>query len=87
MSRYVLLKRRVLGGAWHPFSISCLQRHARPFLLVDRDALTVEEAAARVREWLGTARPAVLNVAGPRESRTPGMYAYVRAVLEAVLPA
>ena len=64
-----------------------LRQHARPFLLIDRDALTAEEAAARVREWLRTARPAVLNVAGPRESGAPGMYAYVRAVLEAVLPA
>ncbi len=68
-------------------TLDLLRQHARPFLVVDRDALTVAEATARVRDWLRAVRPAVLNVAGPRESGAPGMYAYVRAVLGAVLPA
>lgn len=45
-------------------------------------------AAARVRAWLAAERVRVLNVAGPRESQEPGVYARARALLgEALAPA
>lgn len=39
----------------------------------------------RVRIWIQTHRIEVLNVAGPRESREPGIQAAVRAALVAIL--
>ena len=40
--------------------------------------------AAALTDFLSKQQPAILNVAGNRESRTPGMHAYVLGVLGAV---
>lgn len=54
----------------------------KPNLLVDPFA---PSAAESVREWLNTTRPAVLNVAGNRESKSPGIARAVKQVLLLVL--
>lgn len=55
---------------------------ARPHLVVDLDgAPDPDEAAA----WLGRVRPRVLNVAGPRESKAPGVHDRAAAFLRALL--
>lgn len=57
------------------------RRHGRPWLHVDLrhdDEPTVVDA---VRAWLADVRPDVLNVAGPRESTTPGMYGLTHRLL------
>ena len=54
----------------------------RPVLVVDLDG---NPDPAEVREWTGKAAPAVLNVAGPRESTVPGIYADARRFLRRVL--
>lgn len=54
----------------------------RPLLHLDLDALSEREAAARLASWLRAKGAAVLNVAGPRHSEDPRIYARVRAVLE-----
>ena len=41
--------------------------------------------AAAVRAWLAVNAIRVLNVAGPRESKRPGIYEGVRGFLEGVL--
>ena len=61
------------------------EEHRKPCLHVDRAACGREQAAATIQAWLADRRPAVLNVAGPPESTTPGIYAEVREVLRAVL--
>lgn len=52
----------------------------RPLLVVDLTAPRLES----VRDWLRAESVRVLNVAGPRESGRPGIYAKSRAFLEAV---
>jgi len=54
----------------------------RPWLALD---IAVPDSEARLRAWLGTVKPAVLSIGGPRESETPGIYAKARVLLEAVL--
>jgi hypothetical protein len=55
----------------------------RPCLVVD---LQDGDAAARARDWLSRPdRGPVLNVAGPRESEAPGIYADALAFLAALL--
>jgi hypothetical protein len=44
-----------------------------------------QEDVARVREWLRNANPAVLNLAGSRESHEPGIQAWTRRFLVEVL--
>ncbi|MFH0982349.1 MAG: putative molybdenum carrier protein [Planctomycetota bacterium] len=60
---------------------------AKSVLHVDRSTCSREQAVAAIRQWLAERRPAVLNVAGPRESTTPGIYREVRDLLHAVLGA
>ena len=63
------------------------ERHGRPWLHADLSRWSVEEAAARIRGWIGDRSIGVLNVAGPRASQDPEISRAVRKVLEAVLAA
>jgi hypothetical protein len=61
------------------------RRSGRPVLHLDLAALPRAVAAARLREWLGAVRPAVLNVGGPRASQDPEIAAATAALLRAAL--
>lgn len=58
------------------------RQHRRPLLVVDLDQLPPPEA---VRSWLEEHKIRVLNVAGPRESQSPGIGQRARAYLMQVL--
>jgi Circularly permutated YpsA SLOG family len=51
-------------------TVRLAERMGKPHLQVD---LTAEPSAAAVREWAAAHGVRVLNVAGPRESSTPGI--------------
>ncbi len=53
----------------------------KPHLVDDLDDASVDAAA----EWILRVRPGALNVAGPRESKSPGVYASARAFLAKLL--
>ncbi|UPU37817.1 putative molybdenum carrier protein [Geomonas paludis] len=58
-------------------------KHAKPYLVVQLDQHPdVAEAAA----WIADHRISTLNVAGPRESKHPGVYAAALAYLRQLLP-
>ena len=57
------------------------EEHGRPSLHLDPEHLTIEQAARRLRRFLGDHDVRSLNVAGPRESEHPGTYRYVRDLL------
>ena len=59
----------------------------KPYQLVDRGTLTPEAAAGVVREFIVRHRIATLNVAGPRASKQPAIYAYAYAVITLLLNA
>jgi hypothetical protein len=58
------------------------RRLGRPHLVVDLEA---HPEPAAVRAWIAERGVRVLNVAGPRESESPGLQARARAFLEAAL--
>lgn len=60
------------------------QKLKRPYFLVQLDTDTPESVAPHVVEWLRTHEISILNVAGPRESKCPGVYDLTRMLLEAV---
>jgi hypothetical protein len=62
-------------------TVRFLEREGRPYLLVALDESPDTEA---VRAWLRDEAVAVLNVAGPRDSKVPGVYEAARAFLEQV---
>jgi hypothetical protein len=66
-------------------TLALCRRHAKPHALVALDHGNVARAAREVRAFLRRERPGVLNVAGPRESKSPGVYALSLAVLAAAL--
>lgn len=61
------------------------RRHARPLLEIDLGELDVASGAERLRAFIAERRVSVLNVAGPRESTTPGIGELVRELLAAAL--
>lgn len=63
------------------------KRHDKPLLHVDLSRIPPEVAVEQVTAWLADFGPRVLNVAGPRESTTPGIYEITRALLMAVFAA
>ncbi len=56
--------------------------HAKPCLIVSPDNTS---AAEMVAAWLAENKIRILNVAGPRESRDPGIYERAGKLLHAVL--
>jgi len=61
------------------------ERHGKPWLHVCRDASA--DPGAELRRFVEDHGIAVLNVAGPRASNAPGIYAWTREVLERALGA
>jgi hypothetical protein len=74
------------AGARSPgtdFTIACAKRMNKPQLAADPLAPGAE---ATIRAWLAT-NPQIrtLNIAGPRESESPGIYAGARKLLDALI--
>jgi Circularly permutated YpsA SLOG family len=58
------------------------EKHNRPCLIVD---LATAQSADAVRGWIEQNRIRILNVAGPRESKQPGIYQQVAVMLRQIL--
>ena len=71
----ILFRGRIAGGT--ELTLRLADERQRPRLAVDLD---VPADPAEVRRWLAEQRIEVLNVAGPRESQSPGIAALARAV-------
>ena len=61
------------------------QAKEKPLLVLDLLEVDPDEASRRILAWLSGLPAGTLNVAGPRESRQPGIHAEARALLDAVL--
>ncbi len=66
--------------------LKCCQKYKRPFLHIDFNALSEYEAVKTAEKWLNKVSPAILNVAGSRESTSKGIYEKVYRVLKKILP-
>ncbi|WP_051593873.1 putative molybdenum carrier protein [Bordetella hinzii] len=60
------------------------QKLSRPCFVAQLDKDSLQCIAARSIDWLQARGIATLNVAGPRESKRPGIYRLTREFLEAV---
>lgn len=76
----ILSRGRPSGGT--ALTVSCAVALGRLHQIVD---LQGAPAPLAMREWLIDKAVVVLNIAGPRESSAPGIYAEALAYLEAVL--
>ena len=75
----ILTRGRPLGGT--ALTVICARSMRQPFLVVDLDG---DGNADHVRRWLAGHWVRILNVAGPRESKSPGIYDQAKAFLAAV---
>lgn len=64
-------------------TVRLAEKHGKPYLILDPRR---SEEAETLRAWLEAKDVSVLNVAGPRESEAPGIYAQSLAFLEKALP-
>jgi hypothetical protein len=64
-------------------TVRCAKAAARPYVVLLGFPDVAADTAA-LTDFLSEQQPGVLNVAGNRESKTPGMHAYVVRVLGAV---
>ncbi len=69
----ILYRGRIAGGT--ELTLRLARQHGRPHLVVDLDAAA---EPAEVRRWLDEHAVETLNVAGPRESQSPGIGAMTR---------
>ena len=77
----VIISHGVLtGGSANTAEMA--RKHARPWLHLDMDKTTVDDAAQRQREWTTENNIVVLNVAGPRQSRDSAIHDVTMKVLE-----
>ena len=61
------------------------RKHKKAACFIDLDRLAEKEAVGEMRAFLEKASPRILNVAGPRESKSPGIYALsLKLLLEAL---
>ncbi|HDP26398.1 MAG TPA: hypothetical protein ENN34_13285 [Deltaproteobacteria bacterium] len=60
-------------------------RHRKPWIHIDADTTSVDGAAAHIRAWVREHRIRVLNVAGPRASADPDIYAKTKTILRSFL--
>lgn len=59
--------------------------NGKPHLLIDSQTLTVARAARLLADFVRRQRIGTLNVAGPRASKQPQIYAFAHAVVTRVL--
>ena len=67
------------GGTRHTFE--CCVENGKPHLLIDSSEIPVAEAADRIADFIKRHHIVALNVAGPRASKQPQIYAYAHAVM------
>lgn len=73
------------GDRGTALTVRMAARIGRPLLELDLAAVPEPFALAAAREWLERHEIAVLNVAGPRESRRPGVHAAASRLLASLL--
>ncbi len=78
----IIVASEISASAGSAFTLACVMAQAKPHLLID---LRSGDAVSAATDWLERLEPATLNIAGPRESESPGIYRAAAAFLDALL--
>jgi hypothetical protein len=76
----ILTKGALDGGTLR--TARAADRLGRPVLVLDLDRMDPDDAVAAAADWIVANAVRALNVAGPRQSRCPGIYAMARRVMD-----
>ena len=66
-------------------TVECARRHSKPFFLLDLAGSPQVGQIVKIRQWGHLYQVFTLNVAGPRESKAPGMQLAVRDIVRKLL--
>ncbi len=73
---------KLTGKSGSAYTAKMARKHGRPWLHLDMQKTTPDEAARRLREWIADKSISVLNVAGPRQSGDPTIYDTTLEILQ-----
>lgn len=79
----ILTIGRPTGGT--AFTVACAKKHHKPYLIVDLKDRSDRQIIEYIRQWLSSNRFNTLNIAGPRESKSPGIYEMAVNILKEAL--
>lgn len=75
----ILNRGRLDGGS--AATLEFCRDHDKPHCVLQLDGVSAQQAAAEISRFLALAKPRTLNVAGPRESKCPGIGQAAREAL------
>ena len=78
----IVSRSKLTGGSKLTWQIARNLR--KPLIHIDLGSERFDDAVIKTRAWIDAARCCVLNVAGPRESKAPGVYHETHEFLTAV---
>jgi Circularly permutated YpsA SLOG family len=81
----VIISHSVLTGG-SAYTAEMAKKHGRPWLHLDMEKTTVDEAVKRLRGWITDNSISVLNVTGPRESNNLDIYQATTKLLQTTFP-
>jgi len=79
----IISRGKLTGGS--ALTEKYAEKHERPRLHIDLNEMTDLEAALKTATWISKNNIAVLNVAGPRESKDPKIYQDTKNIIKKVL--
>ena len=74
---------RPAGGT--AFTVTCTKKHRKPYLLADLKDRSDHQIIESIRQWLNNNKINTLNIAGSRESKSPGIYEITLNILKEAL--
>ncbi len=69
-------------GSGSALTVRFARKHGKPFLRINLQKRTDDEACTLISEWLDKVKPSVLNVTGSRESQAIGIYDRVYTIID-----
>ena len=72
-------------GSGSALTVKMAEKHHKPYLHINLEMKTDNEAVRMILEWLDKTKPQTLNIAGSRESSALGIYSRVYNILKEVL--
>lgn len=64
--------------------VFCIKEKS-PYVLIDAEEFTIDQASNKIRSFIGMHSISVLNVAGPRAGGEPRAYDYTKNVIKSVI--
>ncbi len=79
----ILSHGKLTGGS--ALTRKSAKEHSKPWVHVDMDKVSLPDAVGIVKAWIDRHGIEILNVAGPRASKTPSIYDETVKILERVM--